>query len=256
MKATGPVEWIVSESEGEFSFRWGYSDGDLVAEWGGLLTLRATRDGALKTLHALPGVSPERVEKARNGVATAFLRAQRGQHSLHASAITWEGRGLVCVGPSGQGKSTMADRLCRRAGFALLADDVAAVELAPGCVPQVVPTESVVWLGNDPSEDKAPVAVSRVAPAAVPLSLVACLSIEEDSFSGLNLRDLRGGDAFSALLPSLIRFERTAVHWAREFDFLSRIVSQCRIVQITRSRRVPSDTVAHALVELMAGAPR
>jgi len=87
VKVTHPVEWVVSEHDGEALFRWGYSDGDLVAEWGGLLTLRATRSGELKDLRAVPGASIELVEKARNGVATAFLRAQRKQYSLHGSAV-------------------------------------------------------------------------------------------------------------------------------------------------------------------------
>jgi len=255
MKSADSIEWVVSESQDDLCFRWGYSGGDVVAEWEGLLTLRATRAGDLKALHPVPGASPESVEKARHGVATAFLRAQRGQHSLHASAVAWEGQGLVCVGHSGLGKSTMADRLCRGLGAELLADDVTAIELDPDGGAQVVPTESVVWLGTDPFSDKVPATVSRVARAPVPLRLLACLAFDEVS-SALELRDLRGADAVSALLPSLIRFERTAVQWAREFDFLERIVSQCRVVRVTRSRDVAADTVAKALLELMTQEPR
>jgi hypothetical protein len=252
MKAAVPFGWVVQEPGGpQVSFRWGYDDGDVVAEWEGLLRLRASRDGQLKTLEAFPGVSPVWVEKMRHGMANAFLRAQRKQHSLHASAVAIEGHGLVCVGPSGLGKSTMAARLCGHPGIELLADDIAAIEVTAGRRPQVLPTESAVWLGASPAADKARTAVSRVAGAAVTARLVACLAFN-DGCQLLALRDLSSSDAISALLPSLIRFEKTAEQWERELDFLERLVPNCRVVQVTRSRDVQPETVADALRELMA----
>jgi hypothetical protein len=255
VKVSRLVEWVVSEREGDVFFRWGYSEGDLVAEWGGLLTLRATRSGELKDLRAVPGASSDLVEKARHGVARAFLRAQRKQHSLHGSAVAWEGQGFVCVGASGLGKSTMAYRLCRRPGVELLADDITAIEVVPGHDAQVAPTERALWLATDRPGHKAPVAVSQVAPAEVPLRWIVSLAFDE-GVSDIEVRDLRGGDAVAMLLPSLIRFERTAEQWARELEFLGGVVSHCRIVQLTRSRRSIVDDVAQALFALLTGKRR
>jgi hypothetical protein len=251
MSPIDSINWVVHEVDDSTFFRWGYVDGDVVAEWEGLMTLHATRSGDLKSLQTSPGISPQHVEKVRNGIAAAFLRAQRKQHSLHASAVAWEGQALVCVGESGLGKSTTAYRMCRQPDFELLADDITGIELAPAFGAQVVPTEAVVWLMNDPSGDKAPATVPRVAQDPVPLRLIVCLATGDRS-SGLELRDLRGGDAVSELLPSLIRFEKSAQQWTRELDFLDRVVSQCRIVQLTRSRDADVDTVANALLGLMA----
>lgn len=54
------------------------------------------------------------------------LRVQ-GVPGLHASVVSWEGQGLALLGPSGEGKSTLARELCRL-GAELLADDLAVVE--------------------------------------------------------------------------------------------------------------------------------
>jgi hypothetical protein len=255
MSTVDPINWVVHESDEGISFRWGYLDGDIIAEWEGLMTLHATRSGDLKSLQTSPGISPQHVEKVRNGIATAFLRAQRKQHSLHASAVAWEGQALVCVGESGLGKSTTAYRMCRQLGFELLADDITGIELVPAFGAQVVPTEAVVWLINDPCGDKAPAPVPRVAHEPVSLRLIVCLAWGEAS-SGVELRDLRGGDTVSKLLPALIRFEKSAQQWTRELDFLDRIVSQCRVVQLVRSRDATADAVADALLGLMRQEPR
>ena len=251
MSGTRPIEWVVCEPEGEFSFRWGYSEGEVIAEWGGILTLRATRSGELKALQAHPGASPDRVEKGRLGFATAFLRAQREQHSLHASAVALQGRGLVCVGASGLGKSTLAHWLCLRPGLELLADDITAIDMLSTSGLHVIPTEPVVWLAAGDSSDKGPVAVSRVARAPARLDLVVCLAFDEGC-ARPEFRELRGRDAISSLLPSLIRFEKTPKQWASEFDFLDRLVSQCRVARLTRARHAEPEAVADALLGHMS----
>jgi hypothetical protein len=247
--ANTDVEWVVSVSEGGLSFRWGYLGEELVAEWEGILTVRATRDGELKALDPSPDASRDLVEKTRRGAVTAFLRAQRKQHSLHASSVSLGGHAMACVGASGLGKSTIAERLCAQAGAELLADDIAAVELVFDGSAMVVPTESALWLGSAASEVKVPRVPSRVAAAPSPLRWVVALAFDE-ACSRPEAHDLRGADAVSVLLPALIRFERTAELWARELEFLQRLVSQCRIVLMKRSRGVGAEAVARVLCAL------
>jgi hypothetical protein len=242
---------VVEEARG-LTFRWGYAGEELVAEWAGVLVLRATRNGDLIDLQAVPGASRELVEKTRVGVATAFLRAQRHQHSLHASAVALEGNALVCVGASGLGKSTVAERMCRHAMIKLLADDIAAIELVSDSGVHVLPSESSVWLETDNSTGKAPVKMPRTAERPSVLQCIVSL-VFDAAAPGLELREVRGANAVSALLPSLVRFEKTAALWTRELDFVARLVSQCRVVQATRSRDVDADAVAHALLPLLAG---
>lgn len=249
MKTTLPVDWRVSEREGGLSFRWGTCGEELVAEWGGVLTLHATAAGQLKSWEGVAGASEDLVEKTRRGVATAFLRALRQQHSLHASSVAWDGVALVCVGDSGAGKSTVAERLCRREGVELLADDTAAIDLpADGGALHVVPTESTLWLASDASEGKTADRSRHAARGPVALRWVAALAFNDSHM--LEVRELRGADAVAALLPSLLRFQRTEGQWERELDFVSRLVAQCRVLRATRSRDVTAEAVADALQQL------
>ncbi len=249
MKTPRHIDWAVVEEQDGVAFRWGYCGDELVAEWKGVLSLRATRNGELKALQPAPGAPDDLVEKARLGLVTAFLRAQRHQHALHASAVAWEGKALVCVGASGLGKSTMAERMCRRPGVRLLADDTAVIELIPGGGVRVAPSESAIWLAKRGSGAKEPVSSPRKAEQ--PTALVCIVSLVfDDAARALELLDLRGGDAVSALLPSLVRFEQTSSLWARELDFMGRLVSQSRLVRATRSRDIAAATVADAMLGL------
>ena len=57
------------------------------------------------------------------GMVVAFILSMSGKCVLHGSAVELDGRALAFVGPSGQGKSTMAAILCA-AGAGLVTDDV------------------------------------------------------------------------------------------------------------------------------------
>jgi hypothetical protein len=249
MSTDRPIDWHVNEPRGDGFFRWGYSGEELIAEWTGFLTLRATRGGELIDLQAAPGATEDLVEKARRGVATAFLRAQKNQVSLHASAVALGRRAIVCVGSSGQGKSTMAEAICRRSGALLLADDTAGIDAPPGGGIRVLPSESVVWLVTEDPARKASVPVPRAADAPTDLALIVSLAFD-DAAASLDIRDLHGGDAVAALLPSLLRFETTPDLWLRELEIVGRLVSACRVVQATRSRSVTGDATAEALLAL------
>jgi hypothetical protein len=232
-------------------FRWGYVGEDVVAVWEDILTLRATRDGELKALEPMVGAAREIVEKTRRGAATAFLRARQHKHSLHASAVEWKGRALLFVGDSGAGKSTTAERLCRRGGVGLLSDDLAAIEPRQNGW-HVLPSEAVLWLEASDSRTKTSTTPLRAAkePASV-RCIVSLAFIEKDAT--LEVKELRGAEAVAALLPSLVRFDPNPIVWERELDVLSGLVSQAVVLRATRSRDVPPDEVANVLVARLMG---
>ena len=60
------------------------------------------------------------------GPVMGFVLRQRGATSLHASAVTMDGRALAFVGDPGAGKSTTAARFAL-AGYPILSDDVVAL---------------------------------------------------------------------------------------------------------------------------------
>ncbi len=252
MNTVEQVRWSVTDAANGVPFRWGYVGEDVVAEWVGILCLRATRTGELKALRAAPGISEDVVEKIRLGVATAFLRAQRHQHALHASAVSWRDEALLCVGASGSGKSTIAECLCRRAGTRLLADDTAIFERSADVALCVVPSESALWLTDGSTGPKAPLKSVPLAQRPAVLRYVVSL-VFDDAALRPELRDVRGGDAVEALLPSLVRFETTRALWVRELDFLTALDRGSRILQVRRSHDVSPEAVAEVLFDSLLG---
>lgn len=247
-EATQAVRWRVVDDGG--SFRWGHAGDELIAEWDGVLRLRATADGDLRALEPLPGARADVVDKTRCGAAAAFLRALRRRPSFHASAVALGGDGLLCLGPSGAGKSTTAERLCRRAGTRLLADDVTGMDLlAEGWV--LLPSEAAVWLALDGGETKTRVTECDVASSPAVVRCIASLAFATAP-GVLVVRELRGADAASTLLQSMFRFDETPALRAHELDVVGSLVAQARVVQATRSTDIPADAFVDALLEHVA----
>lgn len=53
---------------------------------------------------------------------------RRGLHRIHAAGLTWGGRALLCLLPSGGGKTTLTMALLDRGGFRLLSEEVPLVD--------------------------------------------------------------------------------------------------------------------------------
>ncbi len=72
------------------------------------------------------------------GSAMGALLHQRNILPLHGSSIDIGGKGVIFVGPSSIGKSTIAAGFQKK-GYPLLADDVCAVTALNGSIPQIIP---------------------------------------------------------------------------------------------------------------------
>ncbi|MGO9660512.1 MAG: hypothetical protein ACLP7F_19440 [Acidimicrobiales bacterium] len=64
------------------------------------------------------------------GSLVAYLLSSSGRLVLHASAVEVDGSALAFVGPSGQGKTTVATLLCAE-GYPLVSDDLLPVDPGP-----------------------------------------------------------------------------------------------------------------------------
>jgi hypothetical protein len=254
MSSEVAVEWIVEESDPPF--RWGYDAGRIVAEWPGVLSLRAKPDGDLEAISVDPGAPRDLVDKVRLGIASAFLRACRGLTSLHASAVALHGAAIVCAGDSGSGKSTLALHMCQRPGVELLSDDITALDVGTDSAARVLPSERCLWVAPGPTPlrggQKHPVMPDRVAVLPADLRCLVCLSFCDDADDAIRVRVVRGRQALEAMIPSLVRFERGARVWAREFEFASTLVSRHPVVVVQRSRSVRPEAAAGAVIELFA----
>jgi hypothetical protein len=242
--------WSVVVNRHDVGFRWGRAGEDYVAEWSGVLSVRASAGGEVKEVTPAPGASVDAVEKVRRGAATAFTRALAGKHSLHASAVASGGSALACVGPSGVGKSTIAERLCHRTDIELLADDVAAVDFCDGHW-QVLPSESQLWLTPEGHGDSTKTAIA-VQPAtnSVPLRWVIALRFD-DGLPGPESRRLTGARVGAALLEAGVRFDVTPAKLRLELDLADGLASQALVYEVARPHRTSADSVAELLATLM-----
>ncbi len=89
------------------------------------------------TITPTPGATPESILIFLMGSAIGALLQQRKILVLHAGAITAKQSGMVFLGPSGIGKSTLAAGFHHR-GYPFLADDVCAVDTTNE-IPSIIP---------------------------------------------------------------------------------------------------------------------
>jgi hypothetical protein len=79
----------------------------------------------------LPGADPDAVRVVLIGRMMAYLLRQRGWLSLHASGVVIDDFGVLFLGVSGSGKSTVAAAFHAR-GHHVMTDDVAPVRVSDG----------------------------------------------------------------------------------------------------------------------------
>jgi hypothetical protein len=235
--------------EGEVMFRVGRAGVELVAEWPGIARLFAQADGRSHRWELEPDVDDETLEKIQRGIGRGLLRHLEGRLSLHAAAASRNGRAVACIGDSGRGKSTLVADLCQNHGAALLADDVAGIEI-DGDEVLVLPGERVHWMGPSSlralghrlereyagDDDKACVAPRVLAIAPVRLSALVFLVFDDGIPSPL-LAPLRGLDAVERLVPCLARFVvDDARAQLREIEQLKTLSSRVPLLELRRPR--------------------
>jgi hypothetical protein len=217
---------------------------EVVAEWPNLARLVARRDGSAPRLTFEPGTDERLATKIRQGTVSLLLRDLEGKLGLHGAAVALNGRAVVLLGRSGQGKSTLAAALCA-AGGALLADDAAALDPSPAGGWIVTPCEVDHWLDGGAraalglpastghtGQGKAPVPTIRPASGAVPV--VAFVELAYGGDRPVLVRQ-NGIAAVGSLVPQVARFvlddpERQR----RELDRLHRIVESVPCLRLER----------------------
>lgn len=238
------MKWLaVYEDDGRVAFRIGRDGSELIAQWPGLTTLRARRDGSGHTYEHAAGANAVDLEKIRRGTGRALLRHLAGDLSLHGSAVARAGRGIVFLGRSGHGKSTLAAACCAR-GMELYSDDVAAIENVDDRY-FIAPVESDHWLdagarralglGEDEGEGKAPVAAQHAAQGLAELALFVDLVF--DDVAQPVAAKLHPVEAIAQLVPQVARFVLDEPDVTRrELDTLARIVDRVPMIRVTRAK--------------------
>jgi hypothetical protein len=200
-------------------------EGDYAVEGGFLMVLDGAgrylvTGGSAIRVEPEPGADAANVRLFLLGSAMGALLYQRGLVPLHANAIAVDGRAIAFAGPSGSGKSTLA-AWCHDHGYAVLADDVAALDCRDGGVVLLPGLPRVrLWRGaleasgrdtrdhppsfvGETAYDKFDVALDRVAGEALPVSAIYLLERGERS----ELLPLTGMSAVEALVANSYRGE-------------------------------------------------
>lgn len=159
------------------------------------------------------GAKLEDVRLFLMGSAFGALLHQRGLLVLHGNAVRIGDACLICIGPSGVGKSTLAAGLAAR-GFPPLADDVVAVtadhRALPGLPRIRLWRDAAERLGHDP------IGLERVRPGfdkfvlpaapvaeALPVRWIHLLAVE--ARDDVACAPLRGAARFGALRDNVYR---------------------------------------------------
>ena len=265
---TSAIRWVREWREpGRSWFRVGREGDWLVAEWEGVGTLRA-HVLACRSPEISPaeGLDPEDEEKWRRGPVRALVRHLAGASSLHASAISVNGRALAFLGESGVGKSTCAADICMRTGASLLADDIAEIEENDGRFVVRV-SESAHWLLPDaqkqlgfadlPPSVKSRVPARRIAMSAMPLGGIVTLAFS-DELARPVLTPVYGHGAFLAVSSSYVRFvldDQTV--WQRDLETIGRLVATTPVYALLRPRAFEQlPQASELLAPLLNVAPR
>jgi hypothetical protein len=257
------VTWVEELHEnGKLYFRVGRAGHRFVAEWAGVCTLYASRDGHDSELVPAPGADPELVDKLHRGLAKALLRHLQGKLTLHASAAAFDGVAIACMGESEAGKSTLGAALVGLGG-ALVADDTLAIEFGEDGAVSVSPTERVSWLLSDSCEalgfsgrDDGKIAIEAPRRTTSPVRLAALVSLTfDDELERPSLRRLRGHEALAKMVGSVVRFVLDEPERNRgELEQLIRLSESVPVYELARPWRLDQiGSTAEVLVELVRG---
>lgn len=95
-----------------------------------------------------PGAKDDAVRVFLFGSALGTIFLQRGLLPLHGTGIEVNGKGVIFLGHSGRGKSTLAAIFSKR-GYKILADDICVVSFNGHDKPMIHPGEPVLKLWPD-----------------------------------------------------------------------------------------------------------
>ena len=197
---SGPVPW--EEAVGEDS---------VVGQFQDLVRFKVTPGRV--TVETLQEVEDVVVRTRLLGEIFATLLRQRGLLVLHACAVEGRGGAVCFIGESGWGKSTLAEAF-RRRGYALLTDDVAAIEVGSAGRPLVVPSYPQIRLRQDAASHFSPdgsglspiwrngpkMARTEIEMARGPVPLAAAYFLEPEFAERTSVSDVAAQDAVVRLI--------------------------------------------------------
>jgi hypothetical protein len=207
-------------------------------------------DGRTIRVELAPGSDPAEVRRLLLSSPLGALLLQRGLLALHASAVAFDGAGVLFLGGPNAGKSTLAARAQAR-GARLLADDLAVVRLDDAGHPWILPgaaelklwPDSLAALGLDraapprlraDSEKRVLRFPAPVDPAPVPLRAIYLLALGHGP--AITTARVEGAARGAALLHHTYRSEFIggAENQKRHFAQIARLATLPRFTRLSR----------------------
>jgi hypothetical protein len=130
------------------------------------------------------------------------LLAMRGDLVLHASAVAVEGRAVLFCGPTGRGKSTLAQAL-GQAGHGVLGEDGVAIDLAGGEPIACPGARGIRVRGLNADGSRRTDLVPDPAPEPAPCPVAAAVLLGERGRE-LSIEPLAPARALALLTPNLV----------------------------------------------------
>ena len=209
------------------------------------------REGREILVERHPGSTETNLRLLLLGTGAALVLHQRGALPLHASGIVGPKGAILFLGHSGTGKSTLVAEFLRR-GYPMLAEDLAAVRLAPDGTAWVAPgvasarlwadsartlgfsTEGLARVRPELEKFLLPVGPEQLASEAEPLHRVYSLSTHNRP--EVELEELQEARKFNSLLEQT--WMKMAVRrMGLEAEHFRRVVLLARRVGVVRVRR-------------------
>lgn len=226
------------------------------------------RDGRSVAYCPVPGADPSWVRLYLNGQVVVALLHQRKIITFHASSFIYDGCGIMMLGESGAGKSSLTASFVLK-GAGLLTDDVTPVVLI-GSVPHVRPLHGSIrirrhtaeQLGIDPEKlmeaetgtEKQYMNAGAREVADLPLHVV--LKIEVGEVMKPVFDEPLAIEKFSLLRSEVCMWEILAGMPETEADYLQQlvqIIEQVRFVRVVRPERIGIAEMHVALMNYLDG---
>ena len=180
------------------------------------------------------------------------LLHQRGQLSLHASAVYTKQGAVLFMGKSGSGKSTLVAGLLKR-GYQVLADDLCTIRFAVDQIPRVLPGFAQIRLWKDTierlgydiytlrkvwhKEDKYTLTLpNELTDRIIPLHTIYLLNPAETE--EVLIEALGPGEKLRSLLDNVFKAEYVKGLGVQEtvFTQISKVLRYSRLKSVTRPR--------------------
>ena len=166
----------------------------------------------------IPNVGIEWIDLYITNFLLTIVLSMRGIATLHGSAISRDGKGIIFLGKKGAGKSTIAAKMAL-SGYEMLCDDAIPVSpdgmIFPGIpYPKLLSDAFSQLIGQPSNESRLFDGVSKYrvelpsSRIAVPLSIIFILKVApQDSHTELTIEPLTGVEKFQAVLSNSVSFE-------------------------------------------------